>query len=100
MHDKSIKAFSVYASRSSTCQKILDLCVGLHRLFVQAAQQWKHPPPDLHRMRTAAVQAALKEREDLKKEALAAKQRAKELRKQQEEERCVLLHWWLALLYL
>ncbi|EGD73140.1 hypothetical protein PTSG_04853 [Salpingoeca rosetta] len=82
VHDKSIKAFSVYTARSSTCQRILDLCVGLHRLYVQAAQQWKNPPPDLKRMRADAVKAALQEREQLKKEALAAKEKAKQLKKE------------------
>eukprot|EP00043_Microstomoeca_roanoka_P017841 m.187570 g.187570 ORF g.187570 m.187570 type:complete len:803 (-) comp16714_c0_seq3:1065-3473(-) len=82
VHDKAIKAFSVYTSRSATCQRILDLCVGLHRLYVQAAQLWKHPPPDLKKLRSEAVQAAMQEREELKKEALAAKEKAKALKKE------------------
>eukprot|EP01147_Barroeca_monosierra_P004399 gene4399-6671_t len=80
VHDKSIKTFSVYTSRSSTCQRILDVCVGLHRLYVQAAQQWKNPPAYLQTQRAAAVKAALIEREQLKKEALSAKEKAKQYR--------------------
>lgn len=36
VHDKSTKDFTVYLSKSKVCQKILDLCIGLHSLYVQA----------------------------------------------------------------
>jgi hypothetical protein len=34
VHDKETKAFSVMCARSKICQRILNLCIGLHRLYV------------------------------------------------------------------
>eukprot|EP00055_Hartaetosiga_balthica_P006035 m.18532 g.18532 ORF g.18532 m.18532 type:complete len:811 (-) comp4975_c1_seq1:916-3348(-) len=80
VHDKDVKTFSVYSVRSKTCQRILDLCVGLHRLFVQDVQHWENAPKSFSIMRRQAAEMALKEREGLKKEAKAASERAKRIR--------------------
>eukprot|EP00053_Salpingoeca_punica_P017075 m.163317 g.163317 ORF g.163317 m.163317 type:complete len:737 (-) comp17110_c2_seq1:638-2848(-) len=84
VHDKETKAFSVYCARSKICQTILHLCIGLHRLYVQAVRQWSDPPAELDAMRREAIQAALVEREELKKEALAVRKKAKERRAELE----------------
>lgn len=36
VHNRETKAFSVYTHRSKMCQRILDLCIGLHSLYVLA----------------------------------------------------------------
>eukprot|EP00045_Choanoeca_perplexa_P016926 m.235406 g.235406 ORF g.235406 m.235406 type:complete len:797 (+) comp17403_c0_seq2:184-2574(+) len=78
VHDRATRDFSVYFHRSKTCQRVLDMCVGLHALYVQAVQGWENPPAEWKQLRDQAVRAALEEREKLKKEALEARARAKE----------------------
>eukprot|EP00039_Didymoeca_costata_P015190 m.254297 g.254297 ORF g.254297 m.254297 type:complete len:767 (-) comp16170_c2_seq1:2644-4944(-) len=84
VHDKETKAFSVYCSRPQICQRVLHLCIGLHRLYVMTVRGWAQAPADLAKMRSDAIDAAAVERENLKKEAQAASARARELRGKQE----------------
>lgn len=74
VHDKLTKPFSVYLTRAVLCQRLLHLCVGLHRLYVQVVREWESPPADLAAMRASAMQAALVEREELKKLSTAARE--------------------------
>eukprot|EP00051_Salpingoeca_urceolata_P001249 m.39564 g.39564 ORF g.39564 m.39564 type:complete len:1241 (+) comp11285_c0_seq1:36-3758(+) len=87
VHDKETKGFSVYTTRSKICQRILYLCIGLHRLYVQTIRQWVDAPADLQELRKKAIEAALQEREELKKEAIAAREKAKGLKKQRRPKK-------------
>lgn len=83
VHDKETKAFSVTCARSKICQRILNLCIGLHRLYVLTIRQWADAPPDMMAQRKQAIEAAIIEREELKKEAAEVRRKAKELKKKE-----------------
>eukprot|EP00048_Salpingoeca_helianthica_P015518 m.227187 g.227187 ORF g.227187 m.227187 type:complete len:806 (-) comp17143_c0_seq1:162-2579(-) len=83
VHDKETKAFSVTCSRSKICQRILNLCIGLHRLYVLTIRQWADAPADMLGQRKQAIEAAIIEREELKKEAAEVRRKAKELKKKE-----------------
>ena len=69
-----------YCAKAQICQRVLHLCIGLHRLYVQCVRGWAQPPPDMAAMRAQAVEAAITERENLKKEATDAYAKAQELK--------------------
>ncbi|EDQ92385.1 uncharacterized protein MONBRDRAFT_14158 [Monosiga brevicollis MX1] len=56
VHDKATKDFSVFFNRAKTCQRILDMCVGYHSLYVQTVHNWENPPPEHRAMRQQAIQ--------------------------------------------
>ena len=119
--DKQIIPFVVYAESTRIAAQILNLCIGLHKLFIQVTfalfffvflliscinfyfymflilvvslysseqfrltslhsrhcrRQWASAPMEIQTMREKAIEAAWKEREELKKESVIAKQRA------------------------
>eukprot|EP00049_Salpingoeca_infusionum_P000510 m.40372 g.40372 ORF g.40372 m.40372 type:complete len:809 (+) comp10434_c1_seq1:87-2513(+) len=80
LHDKTIPPFTVYTTRSKISNRILDLCIGLHRLYLLRSTNFKTAPPEMQELRQLAINAATIERKELTAAAAEARKRAKELR--------------------